>query len=63
MNRISTKTFTVQATIGLYKGYTNELISKLEFKKALYEAQLQIKKEFDVGLSTKLIICEIIFLG
>ncbi|WP_016990237.1 hypothetical protein [Flavobacterium sp. ACAM 123] len=29
----------------------------------MYKAQEQIKKEFDVALSTKLTLCEIVFLG
>jgi hypothetical protein len=63
MKSIITKTFTAQATIGMYKGYTNELLSLIDFKKALYKAQEQIKKEFDVVLSTKVSLCEIVFLG
>jgi hypothetical protein len=63
MKSISAKTFTAQATIGLYKGYSNELLSLIDFKKALYNAQEQVKKEFDVALSTKVSLCEIVFLG
>jgi len=63
MINTKSKTFTATATIGLYKGYTNELISLIDFKKALYKAQLQIKNKFDVALSTKLTLCEIVFLG
>jgi hypothetical protein len=63
MKSIIIKTFTATATIGLYKAYSNELISIIDFKKILYKAQEQIKKEFDVALSTKLTLCEIVFLG
>ena len=57
------KTFTAQATIGLYKGYSDEIILISDFKKELYERQHQIKKEFDVVLSVKITLCEIVFLG
>ena len=63
MNIITSKTFTATATIGLYKAYSNEVISLIDFKKELYRAQEEIKKEFDVALSTKITICEIVFLG
>jgi hypothetical protein len=63
MESIIVKTFTAQATIGLYKGYSNELISLIDFKKALCNVQEQIKKEFDVPFSIKLSLCEIVFLG
>lgn len=63
MKSIIIKTFTATATIGLYKAYSNELISIIDFKKILYKAQKQIKKEFDVALSTKLTLSEIVFLG
>ncbi|MEC5166741.1 hypothetical protein RCH18_002489 [Flavobacterium sp. PL11] len=57
------KTFTAQATIGLHKGYSDEIILISDFKKKLFERQHQIKKEFDVVLSVKLTLCEIVFLG
>jgi hypothetical protein len=63
MKSIIAKTFTATATIGLYKGYSNELISLIDFKKALCNVQEQIKKEFDVPFSIKLSLCEIVFLG
>ena len=63
MNIITSKTFTATATIGLYKAYSNEVISLIDFKKELYRAQEEIKKEFDVALSTKITLCEIVFLG
>jgi hypothetical protein len=63
MKSIIAKTFTAQATVGLYKGYTNELHSLIDFRKALYNAQEQVRKEFEVALSTKLTLCEIVFLG
>ena len=63
MNTITSKTFTATATVGLYKAYSKELISINTFKKALYKAQEEIKKEFNVALSTKMTLCQIIFLG
>lgn len=60
---IAAPTFNVQATIGLIKGYSNELIPISEFKTALLIAQKQIKKELDVILSTKITLCEIVCLG
>lgn len=60
---ITAPTFNAQATIGLTKGYSNELIPISDFKMALLTAQQQIKKEFDVVLSTKITICEIVCLG
>jgi hypothetical protein len=53
MKSIIIKTFTATATIGLYKAYSNELISIIDFKKILYKAQEQIKKEFDDDKSSE----------
>lgn len=63
MNYEKCKTFTAKLTIGLNKGYLNELISIEEFKEALLEAQQKIKSNFNIALSAKLIPCEILFLG
>lgn len=63
MNISSIKTYTAKVTIGLFKGYSRELISIEEFKDALLEAQQKIKSEYDIALSAKLIPCEILFLG
>ncbi|NRT12143.1 hypothetical protein [Flavobacterium sp. 14A] len=63
MNTITSTTFTATATVGLYKSYSKELISINTFKKALCKAQEEIKKEFNVALSTKMTLCQIIFLG
>lgn len=60
---ITATTFNVQATIGLIKGYSNELIPIGDFKTALLTAQKQIKQELDVVLSTKITLCEIVCLG
>ena len=63
MNRLITKTFTAQAVIGFYKGYSTELITFQEFKNALFIGQQKTKKQFNVMLSTKITLCEIVFLG
>lgn len=63
MNFSSIKTYTAKVTIGLYKGYSNELISIEVFKEALLEAQQKIQSDFNISLSAKLIPCEILFLG
>lgn len=63
MNSLITKTFTAQAIIGLCKGYSNELITFQEFKNALFIGQQKTKKQFSVMLSTKITLCEIVFLG
>lgn len=60
---ITAPTFNTQATIGLIKGYSNELIPISEFKTALLTAQKQIKNEFNTVLSTKITLCEIVCLG
>lgn len=63
MNISSIKTYRAKVTIGLFKGYSRELISSEEFRYALLEAQQKIKSEYDIALSAKLIPCEILFLG
>ena len=63
MNSISIKTYTAQATIGLYKAYSNEPITLSDFKKVVFQSQEKIKKELGVALSIKLTSCEIVFLG
>ena len=63
MNSLITKTFTAQATFGLQKGYSRELITLKEFKNALFIGQQKTKKQFSVMLSTKITLCEIVFLG
>lgn len=60
---ITTSTFSATATIGLMKGYSNELISISDFKMALVIAQKQVNNELNVVLSTKITLCEIICLG
>lgn len=63
MNHTSCKTFTAQVTIGLYKGYSKELISPKVVKSELLKAQKDIKEKHGIFLSTKIRTCEIVFLG
>ena len=63
MNSIKCKTFTAQATMGLNKGYSSDLISLQTVKQELFSAQETIKKEYNLVLSTKIRACEIVFLG
>jgi hypothetical protein len=63
MNSVICKTFTAQITIGLFRGYSNKSISMPEFKKALLKAQKNIKTRYNIELSAKLTLCEILFLG
>lgn len=63
MKTITHKTFISHVTFGLFKGYSNEVISLAEFKEILDFAQRKIKSENDIALSVKVTPCEIIFLG
>jgi hypothetical protein len=63
MKKTSYKTFIAQVTIGLFKGYSKERISLVEFKSVLDFAQRKIKSESDIVLSAKVTLCEIVFLG
>jgi hypothetical protein len=63
MNSVTSKTFTAQITIGLFRGYSKKNISKLELKKALLNGQEHIKAQYKIELSAKLSPCEILFLG
>lgn len=63
MNSIACTTFTAQVTLGLFKGYSNELIPLAHVKKELIKAQTSIKEDFNIVLSAKLRHCEILCLG
>lgn len=63
MNSVTSKTFTAQITIGLFRGYSKKMISELEFKEALLKGQEHIKVHYKMELSAKLSPCEILFLG
>jgi len=63
MNSINCKTFTAIATIGLIRGYSKQSISLAEFKSVLLTAQQKIHEHFNISLSAKVTLCEILFLG
>lgn len=63
MNYKTCKTFKAQVTIGLYKGYSSDLISLDVIKDEILNAQRIIKKEYNIVLSTKITHCEIVCLG
>ena len=63
MNILQCKTLTASAVIGLFKGYSNELITLKEFKESISKIQHEIKKTDRVLLSVKITQCEILFLG
>lgn len=59
----SSKTFTAQVTIGLQKQYSTEIIPLNVLKEKLLKTQQTILEKYNVELSTKIRLCEIIFLG
>lgn len=63
INNKSCKTFTAQVTIGLQKQYSTEIIPLNIFKEKLLKTQQTILEKYNVELSTKIRLCEIIFLG
>lgn len=63
MNKIACKTFTAQVTIGLLKGYSNDIIPLKTLKEELVKAQKVVNLDYNVQLSTKIRLCEIVFLG
>ena len=63
MKQINCKTFTSTLTIGLCRGYTNELISWQVFKDEITKVQQVVKSELNVLLSVKIYQCEIVCLG
>lgn len=63
MKFLKIKTFTATAVIGLLRGYSNEAITLIEFKRVLLSAQTEIYQKYGIGLSVKLSTTEILFLG
>ena len=63
MNKIACKTFTAQVTIGLLKGYSNDILPLKTLKEELVKAQKVVNLDYNVQLSTKIRLCEIVFLG
>jgi hypothetical protein len=50
-------------TIGLQRGYSDDLIPDKEIKDVISKVQLEIKNEFGIYLSIKTTHCEILFFG
>lgn len=63
MKQINCKTFTSTLTVGLCRGYTNELISWQVFKNEIRKVQQVVKDKLNVVLSAKIYRCEIVCLG
>lgn len=63
MKTTSVKTFRAEATFGLKRGYSEELISLDEFRNRLEEVQQATATELQVKLSGKVTPCSIVFSG
>ena len=63
INKKHTPTLKSEITIGLNKGYSDERWRLEELKTSLTEAQKLLKESKDILLSTKVTLCDIIFLG
>lgn len=63
MNIVICKTFKANITFGLNKGYTSELISWQTFKKEITKVQQLVKDKFNIVLSAKIYLSEIVCLG
>lgn len=63
MKSVSCKTFTATLTVGLYKGYTQEIIPISYVKEQIAKTQQRVLNQFNIVLSAKLTPCEIICLG
>jgi hypothetical protein len=60
---IKCKTFNATVTVGLFKGYSQELLPLDVVKKVITNSQIKVRDQFDVILSAKITPCEIICLG
>lgn len=63
MKITTTETFPAEATFGLKRGYSNELITIEEFKSKLGEAQKKVASQMNIKLSAKITPCTIVFSG
>ncbi len=63
MKSVNCKTFTSTLTVGLYKGYTQEIIPISYVKEQIANIQQMVLNQFNIVLSAKLTPCEIICLG
>ncbi len=57
------KTFKAIATLGLKRGYTEEVISINDLKEKLVIAQQKVYEQMNIQLSTKVSPCSIVFSG
>jgi hypothetical protein len=63
MKEVKCKTFTSTLTVGLYKGYTQEIISISYVKEQILKTQQIVLNQLNIVLSAKLTLCEIICFG
>ena len=63
MNKITTPTFKAEITIGLNKGFSDEIWNLDKLKTSLQNAQKLLKNDTGVLLSAKVTLCDIVFLG
>jgi hypothetical protein len=63
MKKVKCKTFTSTLTIGLFKGYTQEIIPISYVKEQIVKTQQIVLNQLNIVLSAKLTPCEIICLG
>ena len=62
-HKTSANAFSAQVTIGLEKGYTQELISKVTIIEFLQDYQNLLFKEKKIALSASVTACDIVFSG
>lgn len=63
INKKTTPTLKAEITIGLNKEYSDETWSIEELKSKLFKVQHKLKEEHEILLSTKVNLCDIVFLG
>jgi EAL domain-containing protein (putative c-di-GMP-specific phosphodiesterase class I) len=63
MKKTIAKPWSCKLSIGLHKGYSNEIISQSDFFNLLEDCQRSVKKELGVYLSAAVTFGNIVFLG
>jgi EAL domain-containing protein (putative c-di-GMP-specific phosphodiesterase class I) len=63
MKKTIVKSWSCKISIGLHKGYSNEIISQSDFFNLLEDCQRSVKKELGVYLSAAVTFGNIVFLG
>jgi hypothetical protein len=63
MKKTIAKSWSCKLSIGLHKGYSNEIISQSDFFNLLEGGQRSVKKELGVYLSAAVTFGNIVFLG